>query len=147
MKGMDNIELSLCPFCGGEAEYISKLDVVPLQDESGAYIDADEYYYEAVRCKKCGATIELGEDEEDGKTIEKWNQRGTWIPMSKQMPPVEEWLWVTTRRGDVVKLSLNHLSNSFYDSNDDYWCTIDYVKAWMPYWEPEPYVESEKSNG
>lgn len=72
---MIEIDLLPCPFCGGEAKYVSHLSVEPIIDDNGAYIDADTYYHEYVFCQNCGATIELEEDEEDGLTIEKWNRR------------------------------------------------------------------------
>lgn len=68
-------ELKPCPFCGGEAEYISKVLVIPILDKNGAYIDADDAYYEETRCKECGIGYMLADDEDDGLTIEKWNRR------------------------------------------------------------------------
>jgi Lar family restriction alleviation protein len=68
--------LKPCPFCGGEAEYISNIDVHPILDENGAYIDADVFYYEATRCQKCGVGYESADaDEPEGITIERWNRR------------------------------------------------------------------------
>lgn len=65
-----------CPFCGGEAEYKSELYIDPVIDEDGAYVDAESYYYEWVTCKNCGAEIQsANEDEPEGITIQKWNQR------------------------------------------------------------------------
>lgn len=70
-------ELKPCPFCGGEAKYESSLNVTPLQDESGAYVDYDRIdYWERVHCTECGAEIiSFSEDEEEEITIKKWNRR------------------------------------------------------------------------
>lgn len=69
-------KLKRCPFCGGEAEYISRIDVHPILDENGTYIDADTFYYEATHCKKCGVGYESADDDEPEEvTIERWNRR------------------------------------------------------------------------
>lgn len=68
--------LKPCPFCGGKAEYHSLLDTEPTRDKDGYYIDADDTYYEYVRCTVCGAEISSFDDDEDEEiTIEKWNRR------------------------------------------------------------------------
>lgn len=65
-----------CPFCSGEAEYKSALNIRPVHDRNGAYIDADVDYWEYVVCKSCGAKIESYDDDEPEEiTIEKWNRR------------------------------------------------------------------------
>ena len=134
-----NINLKPWPFCGGEAEYISKLSVVPIQDESGAYIDADDYYYECVRCKQCGATIELDEDEEDGSTFKKWERRGAWIPCKERLPETWEAVWVSTRMGQVDVCKLSHRGFWVDAAEEEWYSGIDFVKAWMPFWLPDPY--------
>lgn len=68
-----------CPFCGGEAELNFPLDIQPVIDENGAYIDADiteipSYAY----CSACGASADTYEDEENA--IKAWNTR--------QAPPI-----------------------------------------------------------
>ena len=70
-------ELEPCPFCGGEAKFESSLNVTPLQDENGAYVDYDEmYYWERTYCTECGAEISSeSDDEEEEITITKWNSR------------------------------------------------------------------------
>lgn len=37
-------ELQPCPFCGGKAKYESALNIIPLIDENGAYVDYDRCY-------------------------------------------------------------------------------------------------------
>lgn len=70
-------ELKPCPFCGGKAKYESSLNVTPLLDENGAYVDYDEmYYWERTYCTECGAEISSeSDDEEEEITITKWNRR------------------------------------------------------------------------
>lgn len=70
-----HIELKPCPFCGGKAETHDKMDVVPIIGQNGAYVDADLYYYEWTGCPKCNIWFNLGEDEPEGLTLEKWNRR------------------------------------------------------------------------
>ncbi len=70
------MELKPCPFCGGKAEYETSLNVSPLIDNNGAYVDYDDMsYWERVYCKECGAEISIADDEKDEITIEKWNRR------------------------------------------------------------------------
>lgn len=42
---MPETKLLPCPFCGGEAKYESDLNIVPLIDENGAYVDYDRMDY------------------------------------------------------------------------------------------------------
>jgi len=72
-----NIELLPCPFCGSKAEYHSKLDVEPIIDDIGAYVDADTFYYEYTGCPKCEIWFYStdNDDEPEGSTILKWNTR------------------------------------------------------------------------
>ena len=70
-------EFKPCPFCGGEAKYESDINITPLIDENGAYVDYDRMdYWERVYCKECSAEIvSISEDEEEEITIKKWNRR------------------------------------------------------------------------
>mgnify|MGYP003307374428 CR=1 FL=1 len=74
MDSESNVELRKCPFCGGKAEHGDHIDVIPIYD-SGAYIDADTYYREWTGCKNCQIWFYNGEDEEEGITVERWNNR------------------------------------------------------------------------
>lgn len=68
-------KLKPCPFCGGKAVYESEVEVIPIQDENGAYIDADTYYHEKTGCLSCDIWFFINEDEKEETTIEKWNRR------------------------------------------------------------------------
>lgn len=84
------MKLKACPFCGGEAEYETSLNVSPLIDNNGAYVDYDDMsYWERVYCKECGVEISIADDEKDEITIEKWNKRtdvkhGNWDYSEKE---------------------------------------------------------------
>lgn len=67
--------LENCPFCGGKAETHNKVDVTPVIDQNGAYVDADTLYYEWTGCPACDIWINLTEDEPEGTTVKKWNRR------------------------------------------------------------------------
>lgn len=68
--------LKPCPFCGGEARTRSRVHVEPVIDqETGAYIDADTYYYELTGCPDCDIWFFIEEYESEGTTIKKWNRR------------------------------------------------------------------------
>jgi Lar family restriction alleviation protein len=58
-----DINLKLCPFCGGEAEIASC--------KSGGVIFRTTYYY--VRCTTCGATSRV--QEVARKAERSWNRR------------------------------------------------------------------------
>lgn len=69
-------ELKPCPFCGGEVKTLSYVHVEPIIDpETGAYIDADTYYYEQTGCPTCDIWFFIEEDESEDTTIKKWNRR------------------------------------------------------------------------
>ena len=70
---MSDVELKPCPFCGGVAEHHSILNVTPVIDENGAYIDADDEYYEWVECTECKASTLVTEYENE--SVELWNRR------------------------------------------------------------------------
>lgn len=72
---VSNIELKTCPFCGGEAMYKSWIDIVPILDENGAYVDADTNYYEKTGCQACDIWFWAEEDDPEDITIERWNRR------------------------------------------------------------------------
>ena len=68
--------LKPCPFCGGKAEYHSKVQVIPEIDENGAYVDVREILYcEETGCPTCEIWFFICEDEPEGITIERWNRR------------------------------------------------------------------------
>ena len=71
----DKPTLKSCPFCGGEAETHGKIDVIPIMDRNGAFVDADVLYYEWTGCPACNIGFDLGEDEPEGLTVKKWNRR------------------------------------------------------------------------
>ena len=63
-----------------------------------------------------------------------------WIPCKKQMPGFWEHVWVTNRKHQVEHLMLSH-KGFWVDVINEYWyADLDYVVAWMPYYEPEPYT-------
>jgi len=65
--------LKPCPFCNGEAKYETHVEVEPVIDENGAYIDADTYYHEYVWCPNCGIYTDTFDGE--GEAIASWNRR------------------------------------------------------------------------
>lgn len=68
-------KLKWCPFCGGEAETKSLIDVIPIIDENGAYVDAITSYFEWTGCPICEIGFTIAEEEPEGTTVEKWNRR------------------------------------------------------------------------
>lgn len=62
-----------CPFCGGKAKYETQVEVEPVIDENGAYIDGDTFYSEYVHCPNCGIYTDLYDGE--GEAITAWNRR------------------------------------------------------------------------
>jgi len=69
-------ELKPCPFCGGEAEYHSDIDIQPVIGERGAYVDVDVSYFERCGCPKCDIWFESHYDDDSEEiTIERWNRR------------------------------------------------------------------------
>lgn len=75
-KDLFGVELKPCPFCGGTANFTHSLTIDPVIDENGAYVDADLYYWESVRCSNCNAEIYSdNENEKEGITVDKWNTR------------------------------------------------------------------------
>lgn len=69
-------ELRRYPFCEGEAETRSWVNVDQIIDQAtGAYIDADTYYYEQTGCPVCDIWFCIEEDESEDTTIKKWNRR------------------------------------------------------------------------
>lgn len=71
----EEIKLKPCPFCGGKAETKSCVNVTPIIDENGAYVDADTSYFEWTGCPICDIGFYIVEDEPEGVTIERWNRR------------------------------------------------------------------------
>lgn len=72
---MDEIELKPCPFCGGKAVHEAWVDVTPVYDENGAYVDADTFYFEKTGCPTCDIWFFISEDEEEESTVKAWNRR------------------------------------------------------------------------
>lgn len=68
-------ELKRCPFCGGKAETEERIDVQPVVDQNGAYVDADVLYMERTGCPRCDIWFWIGADEQEGTTVERWNRR------------------------------------------------------------------------
>ena len=72
----DEIKLEHCPFCGGEAETASGVDVIPAYGENGAYVGCEDIIYnEQTGCPTCNIWFYIEEDEPEGITIERWNRR------------------------------------------------------------------------
>lgn len=70
------IRLEKCPFCGGNAKTKSGVHVEPTIDPiTGAYIDADTFYYESTGCPYCDIWFYIEENEPENTTIKKWNRR------------------------------------------------------------------------
>ena len=68
--------LKHCPFCGGEAKHESGVNVVPMYDEFGAYVDvSDCVYLEQTGCPACDIWFYNAEDDPEEATIERWNRR------------------------------------------------------------------------
>lgn len=75
-------ELIPCPFCGGKAEYHSEVHVEPVIDPAtGAYIDADTFYFERTGCLACDIWFHTCDDDMEGATIERWNSRAMFRPV------------------------------------------------------------------
>ena len=69
-------KLKPCPFCGRKGEYESKIIALPILDDGGAYIGADEYCYERCGCQRCDIWFESYDDNEPVEiTIKRWNKR------------------------------------------------------------------------
>ena len=58
-----NNKLKPCPFCGGEAKYITYYPFDGYQRESPTYI---------IKCEECGAEVN---DNKKESVIELWNRR------------------------------------------------------------------------
>ena len=83
-------ELKACPFCGGEAKFESKVAVYPIQDENGAYIDADIVYFECTGCPACDIWFYSDDDDEPEEiTIERWNRRAI-----ADVAPIKHAKWI-----------------------------------------------------
>ena len=72
-------ELKSCPFCGGEAKLMGEFQVIPIQDASGAYVDADIQELPTwVECTKCHAMTKYFDtftDKDTDDAVEAWNRR------------------------------------------------------------------------
>lgn len=69
---MGNEKIKPCPFCGGTAEFIDEAD-----DWYSKYSVDDEWVSLPimVRCVKCGATIQAGDNDAKEDVINQWNTR------------------------------------------------------------------------
>lgn len=66
-----------CPFCGGKAKFVERIEVLPVIDENGAYTDADTIYWQKTGCPNCDIWFSSYDDEDAPEyvTITKWNKR------------------------------------------------------------------------
>ena len=78
--------------------------------------------------------------------------KGKWIPVSERLPESKEWCWVwfdymnkdghSSGDGYCEKMYLSSngkwMKNTLSTVKDEY---MDFIRAWQPYYEPEPYIE------
>ena len=78
--------------------------------------------------------------------------KGKWIPVSERLPESKEWCWVwfdyinknghSSGDGYCEKMYLSsngkRMKNTLSTVKDEY---MDFIRAWQPYYEPEPYIE------
>ena len=67
-----------------------------------------------------------------------------WVSVKEKMPESKEWCWIwwewDSGDGYCDKMFLNSagkwMKNTLSTVKDEY---TEYIKAWQPYYEPEPY--------
>ncbi len=116
-------ELLPCPFCGGEAELHDGVVIIPVIDESGAYIDADVEDTPAwVECAACGAATD-GVDSAD-EAIAAWNRRAqpdnTPLTLDELRWMDGEPVWVQFRELGMYALIAYHADPDGDDGDDVY---------------------------
>ena len=76
---MTNYILKPCPFCGGKAVLNGGMEITPILDENGAYIDADfkeyPFYVECSICGSIGQAFDNNDDNDEADAVEAWNRR------------------------------------------------------------------------
>lgn len=74
-----------------------------------------------------------------------------WIPVSEGLPEPKEWCWVWFDYDEDGHSSGNGFCEKMYLSSNGKWMKnalstvkdeyMDCIRAWQPYFEPEPYIE------
>lgn len=74
-----------------------------------------------------------------------------WIPVSERLPEPKEWCWVWFDYAEDGHSSGNGFCERMYLSSNGKWMKntlstvkdeyMDCIRAWRPYFEPEPYIE------
>lgn len=74
-----------------------------------------------------------------------------WIPVSERLPEPKEWCWVWFDYDEDGHSSGNGFCEKMYLSSNGKWMKntlstvkdeyMDCIRAWQPYFEPEPYKE------
>ena len=76
--------------------------------------------------------------------LESMNMDSKWIPVDVDTPDPWELVWATYH-GKVYVLQMSHKGH-WVDKEDEYFCDVDGVTAWQPYYEPEPYREKRSED-
>ena len=74
-----------------------------------------------------------------------------WVPVSERLPEPKEWCWVWFDYAEDGHSSGNGFCERMYLSSNGKWMKntlsavkdedMDCIRAWRPYFEPEPYIE------